>query len=804
MSDPLAWLLVLEFMGLLGVPLSFLLFSRLPDRGYSLAKILTMLLSAYFLWIVGLTGLLPSSVPTIAGILGIGAVLFAWLYYRFWPELECYVRCNWRYILIVEGLFLVVFLAWALIISEAPGINHTEKPMDFAFLTSILQSSSYPPEDPWLSGHSISYYYFGHFIMALPMKIAGITSNVGYNLALASIPALLAVASFGLTYNLVRLSGGGFRSGVLFGLLAPLFIVFIGNLEGTMEFIQLRGWGGDEFWRWVGIKGMEGQASGGFFPDSNWWWWRATRVIDTLEGGASLDYTITEFPFFSFLLGDLHSHVLNLPFTVFALALALNLSLSCDSLGFRWLIRNPWEWAILAVSAGSLAFINSWDFPIYAGILGAVVLAKTNGRQMSSDQVGSQLSIDAGLRALGRSLLSTALFMGPLLAAAVLLFLPFYLTLSSQVSGILPHLGSGTRPLHFLLVVGLPVLLALGLLWRQFFTFTRPDLKEAPAIVLAITFATAPLLLWLLLASAWGVLTQDVESLPAILGLRTLTVLPALAVAGLAGYSALSRSIRGRGNYLVFPLLLLAAATYLLAGAELFHLADFFGNRMNTIFKVYYQAWLLLGIVGSFSAFYCWTRFRQLAITSKVIQVGWGSVVAVLLVFSLYYPIGAILDRTSLFSEGHDFKQNTLDGLAYLRSTNPGEYAAIKWLRNEAEPGRMVEADGDDYTEYNRVSAATGRATVLGWKGHEHQWRGSTEAFRGRPEHIAQIYQSPAPMVVLRLLAAYDVRYVYVGHRERAKYGVSEPQVRDEILEIVFERDDVSIYESILYSPLNE
>ena len=804
MSDPLAWLLVIEFMGLLGVPLSFLLFSRLPDRGYSLAKILSLLLSGYILWIVGLAGLIPSSVPSIAGIMAIGVVLFAWLYFRFWPALEEYVRCNWRYILIAEGLFVVVFLLWAFVISEAPGINHTEKPMDFAFLTSILQSSSYPPEDPWLSGHSISYYYFGHFIMALPMKLAGITSNVGYNLALASIPALLAVASFGLTYNLVRLVGAGFRPGVLFALLAPFIIIFIGNLEGTMEFIQLRGWGGDEFWQWVGIKGMEGQASGGIFPDSNWWWWRATRVIDTLEGGASLDYTITEFPFFSFLLGDLHSHVLNLPFMVFALALALNLSLSGDSPGFRWSVRNPLEWGILALSAGSLAFINSWDFPIYAGVLGAVVLARAYGNEMSSDHESSQGGLDAGLRSLGRALISTALFMGPLLAAAVLLFLPFYLTLSSQVSGIIPHLGPGTRPLHFLLVIGLPVLLALGLLWRQFFAFKKPDPKEASAIVLTITFAAAPLLLWLFLAASWGVLTQDLASLSATVGLRTLTVLPALAVAGLAGYCALSRSIGGLGSYLVFPLLLLAAAAYLLAGAELFHLADFFGNRMNTIFKVYYQAWLLLGIVGSFAAFYCWTRFPKLATTGRVIQIGWGGAIAVLLAFSLYYPVGAALDRTGLFREGHDFKQNTLDGLEYIRTANPAEYAAIKWLRDKAEPGRMVEADGDDYTEYNRVSAATGRATVLGWKGHEHQWRGSTEAFQGREEHISQIYQNHDPMVVLRLLAAYDVRYVYMGHRERAKYGVSEPPVRDEILETVFKRDDVTIYESILYSPLNE
>ena len=801
MSDILVWLLLFEFMGLLGFPLSFLLFSRLPDRGYSLSKLLVLLVAACLLWIIGLSGLIPSSVPTIAGILGAGAILFAWLYYRHWQNLEEYVRSSWRYILIVEGLFLAVFLAWAFIISEAPGINHTEKPMDFAFLTSILQSSSYPPEDPWLSGHSISYYYFGHFIMALPMKLGGITSNVGYNLALASIPALLAVASFGLTYNLVRLSGGGFRPGLLFGLLAPALIIAIGNLEGVMEYIQLLGWGGSEFWQWVGIKGLEGQVNDGFFPESSWWWWRATRVIDTLDGTTSLDYTITEFPFFSFLLGDLHSHVLNLPFMVFALALALNLFLSPSPLGFRWILRNPWEWGSLAVSAGALAFINSWDFPIYAGILGAVVLVKAYTSELAINQDGAEVSTEHGLRSLRRAITSSALFMALLLAAAILLFLTFYLTLSSQASGILPYLGPGTRPLHFLLVIGLPVLLGLGLLWRQFYGFHRPAPTEAPAIVLTAAVAAAPLILWILLAATWGTLTQDLESLPASLAIRILTVLPALTVAGLAGYCALSRSAQERDAHLTFPLLLLAAAAYLLAGAELFHLADFFGNRMNTVFKVYYQVWLLLGVVGAFAAFYCWSRYPQLNVTGRIVQIGWAGAVAVLVICSLYYPVGATLDRTGLFSEGHNFKLNTLDGLAYIRTTNPAEYAAIHWLRDEAEPGRIVEAVGEDYSEYNRVAAATGRPTVLGWKGHEHQWRGSTEAFQGREEHVAQIYQSPDPKVVLQLLAAYDVRYVYLGHRERAKYGISEPQAIEGILETVFERDDVTIYQRLPHVP---
>ena len=799
MSDPLAWLLLVSLMGVLGFPLSFLLFAQLPDRGYAFSKPLAMVLAAYVLWILGLTGSVLNVPQTVAGILLAGTALFAWLYYRRWPELEAFLKAQWRYILIVEGLFLATFLSWLFIVSEVPGINHTEKPMDFAFLTSILQSATFPPEDPWLSGHSISYYYFGHFIMALPMKLAGITSNVGYNLALVTLPALAAVGAMGLTYNLVRLSGGGFRSGVLAGLLASLLVTVMGNLEGVLEFIQVRGWGGEGFWQWIGIKDLGRTAGVGLFPDTNWWWWRATRVIDTLRDGASLDYTITEFPFFSFLLGDLHSHVLALPFVLLTLALALNLYRCDEAIGFRWLLRHPWQGLSISLCFGALAFINSWDFPVYAAILAAVTLAKAWRDQCilqhtSPEEASAPQPIAEGLAALRRAFAASVLFLVPILAVAVLLFLPFYVDLTSQVSGILPYLGPSTRPLHFALVMGLPSLLGITFLWIQARSDLRPLPFEAPVIVLVAAVATAPLIMWLILASTWGVISHGVEGLPAVLAVRIATVLPMLGLAGFAGYLALHRSAREGNAAAVFPLLLLAGASYLLAGAELYHLADFFGNRMNTVFKVYYQAWLLLGIVGAYGI-YCWlSGMMSLHWNGKLARSAWTGVLAVLLVFALYYPVGATLDRTGLFREGHSFQDNTLDGLGYIKGQSRAEYAAIAWLRDEAAPGNLVEAVGDDYSEFGRISAATGRPAVLGWKGHEHQWRGTTEIFRGREEDIARIYQATDPDVVRQLLDRYDVRYVYLGHRERAKYGIDRLAAAEGVLETAFSRDDVIIY----------
>ena len=238
---------------------------------------------------------------------------------------------------------------------------------------------------------------------------------------------------------------------------------------------------------------------------------------------------------------------------------------------------------------------------------------------------------------------------------------------------------------------------------------------------------------------------------------------------------------------------------YLLLGAELFHIVDSFGGpwrRMNTVFKFYYQAWLLLGVVASFALYSLLdakTQRRKDARKFFVfapLRLCVFASISLLIVASFYFTAGAAIDRSSA-TQG----QRTLDGLSFLKQSDPGEYAAIAWLRDEAAPGRIVEAVGDDYSDYGRISAATGRASLLGWKGHEIQWRGSHEAFAGREEDIAAIYSGSDPAQARRLLERYGVCYVYLGDRELQTYGISElPQYAD-FLKTAFQQDGVIVYE---------
>ena len=799
MLDALVWLITLEFLGVLGFPLAFALFSRLPDRGYSVAKVFALLLLGYLLWVFGLTQLIPNSLGTILVIILLGAAVAIWLAIRQRQSMLLFLRSEWRTLLIAEGLFLAFFLVWVGIVSEIPAISHTEKPMDFAFLNAVIRAEHFPPEDPWLAGHPISYYYFGHLIMASLTKLTTSAPAVGYNIAVALIPALVAAAAFGLLYNLIRLSGGSRRAGLGYGLIGPVLIVLIGNLEGVFELAHSQGWGGSGFWQWVGIKGLEGgaQAAGGFFPEG----WRATRVIDTLVDGQSLDYTITEFPFFSFILGDLHPHVTSLPFLLLVLSLALNLFRSSRKVGLDWLRRNPLEFGAIALALGSLSFINIWDFPTYAALLGLLLFAKSYGESWED-----RLSPVAPpkLDPLSLAARNTALMWIPMVAAAALLFLPFYLDFSSQAGGILPYTGPGTRPLLFLVVIGLPFLLGASFLFKQLGGIPRFSQADAPALLIVLTVALFPFFLWMVLMLSLSLFVEGAGLDAGQIAGRTLFVLPGLAVVCLAGFSALQRIKTGREGMTVFPLLLLAVAAYLLMGAELYFVVDGFGNRMNTVFKLYYQAWLLLALAGAYGVYY-WQAHSSLRNTAvRLAHNGWTVVAALAIIASLYYPIGAVLERTGLLHPRETLADNTLDGLAFVKETDPDEYAAIDWLRSQDSRGIIVEAVGDDYSSYGRVSSSTGIPTILGWKGHELQWRGSSQLFDGREESVAEIYQSPDSSRVRKLLEQYDVQYVYSGRREQISYGPIQLGGFQDLLKTVFQQGNVTIYEFVANTESSE
>ena len=837
MPDLLPWLATLWLLTLLGFPAAHLIVGRLPDRGWGISRTLALLLLAWLTWLGGTAGVIPNSPAGIwatLALLAIGSAALAW---RQRTQLLDFIRRRWPILVVTELLFLAVFAFWSLVISEVPAINHTEKPMDFGIMNAVAIADRFPPQDHWLAGHPVAYYYGGHLIAALLSTMSGVPTDTAYNLMLATLPALLAAGISGLTYGLLRLAGARIAPALAGGAATALAVILLGNLSGVPELAHARGLGAAPFWQWLGIKGLLEAPAGtaAWFPDGHFWWWRGSRIIDTLSpDGASLDYTITETPFFSFLLGDLHAHSSALPFAALALTLALAMLTAPHPPGRAWLRQRPCEFPTLALVLGALAFINTWDFPLYIVIIAAA----------------------AGLRRFTAgggpwpALMTATALAAALAIAGALLYLPFYLSFDSQAAGILPTIGPATRPVHFLIVMGLPTLLAAGLTIRALLqppetappkpepastTAPRPEPASTTApppeptetavpsprnlprnlALTAAAISAAPLLLWLAAAALRIALAPAGELAPAagfITG-RMLLALPLLAIAGLTLYAALLRASRQppASPAIIFALLLTAAGFYLLAGAELFHIADLFGNRMNTVFKVYYQAWLLLGVAGAVAVYHIiaiaiapptpgtrWTAARPLL--RRAPAALWTTLAALLLLASAYYPTAALLERTGWAQDGESWNDNTLSGIDYLRHFAPDEYHAIQWLHRQPGPGAIVTAVGDSYTDYGRIASATGRATILAWQSHEIQWRGDARAFAGRRDDVATIYESDDGAAVTDLLRQYAVRWVIVGPRERETYGDAIPRrmaqwVSEGRLTPAFSAGSIAIYE---------
>jgi YYY domain-containing protein len=838
----LSWWLIMEMLGLLALPLVWRMLQHLPERGYAFAKPLGLLVVGYLFWIGGSLGLLSNSRTAILFCMMVLGLASLWVWLKNQIAIRKFVSDNWRMIVACELVFALAFVGWSLVRAYNPDIAATEKPMEIAFLNAILRSERFPPHDPWLSGFAISYYYFGYLLMALLTKLSGVAASVAFNLAIALLFGLTALGSFGLAYNLIGMDRGReVRNGVatlLWALLGPLFVAVIGNLEGLFEVLHTRGLGSPRFWQWLDVSGLiDAPVNGRWVPTDAWWWWRASRVVNDRDLRGVHMEVIDEFPQFSFLLGDMHPHVLALPFVLLVLGIALNTLLGSRKWAANMetrqkgseaeklpqlrrttsLMRLMWhdlgpDLLLTALCLGALGFLNTWDLPIHL----CVVVAAFGLGQLVQHRKDWWLS--SGLFALSVA------------APAAVLYLPFYLGFQSQAGGALPLFFNVTRVHQYLMMFGIFVfvilsliVLRLGQIWKGL----PHDERRRFVVDLGsplVWLIVGPLLLMGLAVASVMLTTSGKQFLRGVLENQEVqSLIRATGVSGLLQQAVVMRLAHPWTLLLIF--LLLAGLWYLLqhlwrtggtgdvhaesallfveliAGVaflltlvvEFIYLRDLFGTRMNTVFKFYYQAWVMMAISAAYGTYHILGRAQ--AGLSGALRLGrstWALVLCVLIAAGMIYPLLAIPNRADGFKG-----QATLDGMVFLQNVRPDDYDAIRWLQaNVSGMAYIVESSGGSYTDVSFVSAFTGLPTILGWDFHQFQWRGNTIESGKRQPDIAQIYQSSTPSQVLALLDKYDVEYVYLGAVEKRNYGVS-PQAEDRFgrfLETVYQGGGVSIY----------
>ena len=770
MLDALWWLITVEAIGLAAFPLTYAVFPGLADRGYSMARPLGMLLLGYTSWMLSLARILPSGRPSLLLLLVVLAAASA-LYA--WPRrtaIRDFIVREHRALIAVEAVFLIVFVGWTLYRAYDPAIDHTEQPMDFAFLNASIESRYGSPEDPWLRGEAISYYYFGYWTLGAVSQMAGVPSEVAYNLSLALIPALGAAAIFGLVYAMAMWEAARRRLAMLGAAVAALMLGVVANLESVLEFMRANGMGSQRFWDWIRIDGLDGpsaQAASSWMPSDFWWWFRSTRVINTFEGGQGIDYTIEEFPFFSFMLGDLHPHVMAIPLTIVFLALLWSLLSSPVTL---WSRPVPYRVAFVGLAGlvlGSLAFTNMWDLPTFGTLFIAVVALTAYADRGAFSW--------AALR-------DTAPLVLGVIGLAGLLYVPYYVDFGGSVTGIGAS-RTTTRPVHLFIVWGLHLSVITPFIIAMFWNAASARLAKdwTRLIAIAAAIVTLPFVTWAFLHLEDGGATGEVWD-------RLLDTIPLGLMVGLAIFAALTVVRRGGGEGKAFALLLAGMGLYLILGPELLFVADSFGNRMNTVFKLYYQAWILLAVASGYAIYYWRSRRDSFAPWKRMLSTAWSGVFVVLLVASLYYAPAAAASKGAFGGDA------SLDGLAFVAERSRAEYDAIVFIRDRVAHGSAVLEAVGEWFDAGLISRSTGVPTIINWPGHERQWRGSRDSFITREQDVARIYQTLDAAEARNLLGTYDVEYVYVGPRERAKYGADGLDKFPSFMDEVFLQADVAIY----------
>ena len=725
-----------------GGPLVAALCPRLADRGAGVALPAALAVIGFVAWAVG--HLAFGWPALLAGVFALVVLL------GFAIRGGALGRIDRRIVAETALVFTLAFLAMVAVRAVDPSVHATmgEKFLDFGLLRGLLRADALPPDDIWFAGEPVQYYYGGHMLAALLARLTFTEARFAYNLALAGFFGMFVTAAYGLAGSVGAHLGAARTTAAAFG---AFFAGVASNLRTPLRLLGALLPDGLVNWA-ASVGGIEGFDAATYDPIAEFTYWGASRVIPG---------TINEFPLFAYLNGDLHAHMMSTPF----LLLAATLSYSYYRTPENERRRRRLLLASTMPLAALVAVVNTWSFPSIFGVTWlAVAFAPADpltlvglGDRGRASRPDSLLARE--LRWTGGALCVVA----PLAVGAVVLSLPFWLGTASGRGVALVERRSplvGLVVVHgTFLLVSLPYLFAAGR-------------RVADARTLALAAAA-----WLLAGTiAWA------------LGFAALAVVGPVAIGAWILLRAAPRASATDRSGPGFAAVMMIAATGLVLLVELVYIREEAGpGRMNTVFKTYAQVWALwapaagaaLGalLAGDRSVPTVAARSGERAVLGDV-DVNPAAVGAALLVVSTSaYGALAMVDHFTAEGRYDPGSQElyprtddpTLDALAFLDGYRREEAAAIRWL--DSRSGRVVIADAPGrrpYTWANAPATLTGHESVAGWA-HEIGYRGR-EAYTERAGHVDRIFGG-SPRAAAKYLAAYDVDYIYVGPRERARYG---------------------------------
>ena len=737
------WWILLLILSLIGLPITSTLFWRLSDKGTSAALTFSLTVLFFSVYWVGQFSFNFSTV-----VVGLASLIILSLGVFFLNRPVLPIK---RF---AESftVFTIAFLLILAIRSADPSIYPIggEKFLDFGLLQSILRSSVLPPEDLWFAGETIRYYYGGHLISAILSMLSGIPAKFAYNLALASFFGALVSGAYGLSGSISTFYGHSHRFA---GSLAAVIVGISSNFVVTFSIFL-----------WILPLGLANSIAHSIanvtdlkplyllHPDS-FFYWTSSRVI---RG------TINEFPFFAWLNGDLHAHMMSTPFMVLLLftMFAYYLTPINSTRERRLLIL-----VVLPFLSGLLAVVNTWSYPTVFGLLFlTLVFSPTDPLSIISPALNSKITLQNFQRKIFRIITSLFISIFVILLGS-LTVIPFFVQSASlrtiaffpPRSGLVEFLFVY---LFFILVYSIYMYSILSTEISQ--SHSRVFLLCSLLFLIGLLFgAPAVAILLPLCIISWLLL----ENFPSKVGFESI--------------------------------LFLAGAVLILLTEFIFIQEQAGPGRMNTVFKIYMQVWIFLSIGASIAL----TRlFNGPLLKSGLLSKKSYNLIAtiflsLLVVSTTFYAGFSMVEH---FSGESNF---TLDATLDATINHPYEWEAITFIGRQTGSPNIVTAPGcwcnslettRPYRWVNAPSSFTGVPTIAGWS-HEVGYRGEGPYLQ-RVSHVTQIYTGSSELRN-ELLRSYDVKYVYVGKNERDLYGVSN--FDDPYLQIVFENEEVIIYEYI-------
>lgn len=780
-----AWSLLLALLAAAALPFALEAFGRHPAVAFAAARLLGLLAVGWLAFLLAALRIVPfgrTSLPLALAVLVAGGAVAAW---RRRAALGEVLRRERRTLLAAEAVFQVLFALGLFLRWGNPDLWHPslggEKPMAFAFLNAFLRTADLPAQHPWFAGGTLNYYDFGYLLAAVPARLLGLLPGLAYNLAVPTFFALAGAGAFALGASLVRSAAarGEERPAgapLLAGLASAALLVLLGNL-GQLRlllraFAALGGSPAGAVAPVAVATGAMRALAGAPLPiRGEEWYWNATRLLPAVAGSGN---EITEFPFFTYLFGDLHAHAMALPIGLLLLAFALSLA---DASPASRLGRVA-LFAVGALALGALRATNPWDVPLLT--LLAVAAGAFEGARRAEP---------------GRRLRAALVWgLGPL-ALSALLFRPFDASYVAPYTNVVRNAGATTPLAAWLWLWGLPAFLLSSLAALE---LARRHSAASEGFEGRWRLGGFALVLLALLAG----LAVRLPSAPVVLPLAAAAT--ALALAPGCGAGPERRAV-----------LLLAGAAFLVTlGVDVLSVG---GDRMNTVFKLSFQAWALLA-VASGPAF-AWV-VGALRDGVRTRPGPWPATAALLLGAAALYPLTATPARFAerfprvapgeacrafadapappgALGAGAAGRPHGLDGTAFLADSAlcvegrlvPLRYdgEGFAWLRaNERGSPAILEAVLPEYRWGSRFSVHTGLPAVVGWSWHVRQHRAAVpgSVVEKRIAEVDAFYRSrlAAPgeaagegrMTVeelRRFLARHRVRWVVDGLLERAVYG---------------------------------